>query len=340
MRPDLEAVKRQIPLLHYLQSHGWSGRPLGSRNEVVGCCPLHGDEHPSFYVNTARNVFFCHGCGQGGDLLRFVELMLDLPFHDALAHLKRQLDPTLLSEGELLSRTVAFYASLLRTRDEALAYLEQRGIHDRRLLQRLAVGYAPGACLRAYLTDSGFPLDLVQSAGLADNRGRDTLYRRIVIPCMDQGRVVNLYGRSIHDTARHRFLPRPKGGLFAWHCVREFSSTILVEGLFDLLTLWQAGFACTTCGYGTYLTQLQLAQLCDAPREVFVVFDSDLNGAGQHAALSLQHRLHSAGIRTHLVTLPDGHDPNSYFVAGATAADFQACLNEAQNHAENYSTDL
>ncbi len=331
MRPDVEAVKRQIPLLQYLYSQGWSGRPIGCRNEVVGLCPLHRDQHPSFYVNTARNVFFCHGCGRGGDLLRFVEIFLDLPFHEALTHLKRQLDPTLFSEDELLSRTALFYASLLRSHHEAMTYLQERGINDRSVMDRFDVGYAPGACLRAYLADSGFPLDLVEGAGLIDNRGRDTFYRRIVIPCIDQGRVVNLYGRSVNGTARHRFLPRPKGSLFAWHTVRDLPHAILVEGLFDLLTLWQAGFVYTTCGYGTYLTRLQLAQLCDTPgREVFIAFDSDRNGAGQHAALSLQQRLRAAGIRTYVVILPQGHDPNSYFLAGAAAADFQARLDEAR----------
>ena len=332
MTPDVEAVKRQIPLLQYLQNHGWTGRPTGSRHELAGRCPLHPDQHPSFYVNTARNVFFCHGCGRGGDLLRFVQLFLDLSFRDSLAHLKQQLDPTLLSEDELLSRTVGFYERLLRKHDEALAYLDQRGIRDRGLLHRCAVGYAPGATLRGFLTDLGFLLHLLVNVGLVDDRSRDTFYRRIIIPCIEQGRVINLYGRSIAGIAPHRFLPRPRGGLFAWHAVRDFPSTIVVEGLFDLLTLWQAGFAHTTCGYGTYLTQLQLAQLCDPPgREVFVAFDSDDNGAGQHAASALARRLRSAGARAHVVTLPYGHDPNSYFLAGATAADFQACLGEAQS---------
>jgi DNA primase len=125
----------------------------------------------------------------------------------------------------------------------------------------------------------------------------------------------------------HRFLPRPKGGLFAWESVRQFSTVILVEGLFDLAVLWQAGFRNTTCAFGTHLTHDHVAQLCDRKgRRLYLSFDRDANHAGQQAALSLADQLASAGLIPHIVDLPDGHDPNSYFVAGATAADFRRCL--------------
>ena len=103
---------------------------------------------------------------------------------------------------------------------------------------------------------------------------------------------------------------------------------ILVEGLFDYAVLWQAGFRNVTCSLGTQLNARQFRQLCDAPRTVYLAFDAD--GSGQQASRPLAHRLQSAGIRAHTVQLPPGHDPNSYFAAGATAADFAACLQAAQ----------
>jgi DNA primase len=142
---------------------------------------------------------------------------------------------------------------------------------------------------------------------------------------------VNLYGRSIGTAFPHRFLPHSKGGLFGWDSVSQFSTVILVEGLFDLAILWQAGFRNATCAIGTHLTPAQLAQLSDQPgRSVYIAFDQDENRAGQQAAHQLAQRLESAGILVHIVHLPPGHDPNSYFVAGATAADFTACLERAQ----------
>jgi len=70
---DVERLKRRTPLLEYLRQHNWAGRPVG-RFEYVGLCPLHKESQPSFYVNARKNVFYCHGCGQGGDLIRFVQL--------------------------------------------------------------------------------------------------------------------------------------------------------------------------------------------------------------------------------------------------------------------------
>jgi DNA primase len=106
---------------------------------------------------------------------------------------------------------------------------------------------------------------------------------------------------------------------------------ILVEGLFDLAVLWQAGFRNTTCAIGTQLTPAQLAQFADQPgRSIHIAFDQDENQAGQKASYQLGLRLKSAGIQARIVQLPHGHDPNSYFIAGATAADFTDCLERAQ----------
>jgi len=105
---------------------------------------------------------------------------------------------------------------------------------------------------------------------------------------------------------------------------------ILVEGLFDLAILWQAGLRNTTCALGTQLTSSQLAQFAERPgRSVYIVFDQDENQAGQKASHQLALRLRDAGIQARTVQLPHGHDPNSYFLAGGTAADFTDCLERA-----------
>ena len=94
MRKDLEQLKQRIPLLQYLQRRHWTGCRVAAREEFVGLCPLHRDTRPSFYVNARKNLFYCHGCGSGGDLIRFIELSLDLPFRQSITHLERELAPT------------------------------------------------------------------------------------------------------------------------------------------------------------------------------------------------------------------------------------------------------
>jgi DNA primase len=117
--------------------------------------------------------------------------------------------------------------------------------------------------------------------------------------------------------------------LVAWGSVRQFPSVILVEGIFDLAVLWQAGFRHTTCAFGTHLTPDQFRQLCDRPRTVYLTFDLDANGSGQRAAQALALRLQAQGITPRRVLLPSGHDPNSFFVHGGDARQFHSLPEEA-----------
>jgi CHC2 zinc finger len=107
MGEDLEQLKQRIPLLTYLQRHHWSGRLAAARSEFVGLCPLHEDTRPSFYVNPRKNLFYCHGCGQGGDLIRYIQLSQHLSFRQSLAHLQEELAPS----AQLLEHTVPFINS-------------------------------------------------------------------------------------------------------------------------------------------------------------------------------------------------------------------------------------
>ncbi len=328
---EVEKLKRDLPLLDYLKRLNWTGRPVGSGNEYVGLCPLHSETQPSFYVNAEKNLFHCHGCGYGGDLIRFVQVYFNLSFRDSVARLAGEWDK-LRGDDDLLRDTVAFYQYQLQHHQEAMNYLHQRGLRDPEILRHLRLGYAPGGSLRGHLLSvCGHNYDRLVNLGLINQKGHDTFFHRIVFPCLDQNRIVNLYGRSIGPPPPHRFLPRVRIGLVAWESIHNAPNVILVEGLFDLAVLWQAGFRNTTSALGCHLTGKQFAQLCDdLNRQIFIAFDSDTNAAGQRAALKLARQLREAGLQSKIVPLPENHDPNSFFVSGATAADFTRCLEEAQ----------
>jgi DNA primase len=112
--------------------------------------------------------------------------------------------------------------------------------------------------------------------------------------------------------------------------VRQYPEVILVEGLFDYAVLWEAGFHNVTCSLGTHLNARQLQQLCDATRIVYLAFDADRNGSGQQAAQHLSQSLRERGIAARIVSLPEGHDPNSFLVQGGDARHFQSLLEAAQ----------
>lgn len=328
MSEDVERIKRRTPLLEYLRQQKWTGRPAG-RFEYVGLCPLHEETRPSFFVNTRKDVFYCHGCGRGGDLIRLVQLWHGLSFRQSLACFNAEFTPEADSTAAL-EHAAAFYQQQLDHYPEALGYLHRRGVHDLALIAELGIGYAPGGTLRRYLTEQGYSLDLLRRAGLINAQGADALYQRIVFPLCRNGRIVNLYGRSIGAAFAHRFLPGSKGSLYAWEKVRHCGEIILVEGLFDYAVLRQAGVLNVTCPLGTHLNAEQFGQLCDDKRSIYLAFDADRNQSGQQAAEQLAQRLHAHGILAHRVRLPEGHDPNSFFVQGGDAQQFHSLLEAAE----------
>jgi DNA primase len=318
-----ESLKRQIPLLDYLVSQAWQPARRIAGGRLMGLCPLHADRRPSFLVDPRQSLFYCYGCGRGGDVIRFVEIARGVPFGEAIAHLRHW-----TGLDSLLSEAIRFYQVQLHRHPEAIAYLTQRGVRQPELVEQMRIGYAPGRCLRAWLMRLGYSFRDLQQAGVVTRAGFDTLARRIVFPLE-----ANLYGRSLGQAYPHRFLSSGKGGLYGWPSVRHYREIVLVEGLFDWAALWQAGFRNVTCSLGACLNATQIHQLCDgAARTVYLAFDSDTNGTGQRAARQLAQRLGVGGVEAFPVDLPAGHDPNSFFVhGGGDAHQFQELLERARS---------
>jgi len=319
-RQALDELKQQIPLLEYLEAHDWRPVRRLSRGRWMGLCPLHDDHKPSFLMDPSKNLFYCYGCGRGGDVIRFAELYHQVRFPQALDLLRRW-----RGSVPLLHEVASFYRVHLHRHGEAIAYLHQRGLRSPELIEHMRIGYAPGGCLRGWLMQLGYPFSVLRQAGLVNAAGYDTFSRRIVFPLES-----SFYGRSIGNADPHRFLPGDKGGLYDWQQVRHCSQIILVEGLFDFAVLWQAGFHNVTCSLGCHLNARQFRELCDYRGTVYVAFDSDANQSGQSAAQRISSCLASQGVNARRVQLPRGHDPNSFFVLGGDTQQFQRLLEEAR----------
>jgi DNA primase len=150
-RQVLDELKQQISLLDYLQAQDWRPARRLSRGRLLGLCPLHDDHQPSFLVDPIKRLFYCYGCGRGGDVIRFAELYHQVRFPQALALLQqwRGLPP-------LLRAATDFYRVQLHRYGEAVAYLYQRGIRSPELIEHMRIGYAPGGCLRGWLTQLAY----------------------------------------------------------------------------------------------------------------------------------------------------------------------------------------
>jgi len=153
-RQVLDELKQQIPLLDYLQAHDWRPARQLSRGRLMGLCPLHSDHKPSVLVDPGKSLFYCYGCGRGGDVIRFVELYRQVKIPQALAllHQWRGMAP-------LLHQATGFYRMQLHRHGEAVAYLYQRGLRSPKLIEHMRIGYAPGGGLRRWLTQLGYPVE-------------------------------------------------------------------------------------------------------------------------------------------------------------------------------------
>ena len=320
--------------------------PICERDSIIGHGrrrqQAHDEHHDWIGIRRGR----CPGCGKTFTFLP----LLSLPYthYSLLARchaLRRrsaehcsweEATPTLKDPNRVpdpaavLEKAAAFYQQQLDHYAEARRYLKQRGLYDPAAVQALRIGYAPGGSLRRHLIAQGYSCDLLRRLGLINARGCDAFYRRVIFPCCQGGQVIHLYGRSITAAVAHRFLPGSKGGLYAWEWVQQCPEVILVEGLFDYAVLWQAGFRHVTCSFGTHLSTHQFQPLCDRPRTVYLTFDVDTNGSGQQASQRLAHQLQAQGIAACRVLLPEGHDPNSFFVQGGDAGQFQTLLEAAR----------
>jgi DNA primase len=153
-----------ISLLEYLQQHGWKIVHDAGREEVAGLYPLHRDTRPSFYVNRRKQVFYCHGGGRGGGLARLIRWLKPAEAST----------PDLPAAAQLLEHAYGFYQRQLARSGEAHAYLTMRGIYDPAVVERMRIGYAPGACLRGYL----LKVSLVSRPGMRKKGARSPRLRK------------------------------------------------------------------------------------------------------------------------------------------------------------------
>ncbi len=168
----------------------------------MGLCTLHEDHKPSFLVDPLNNLFYCYGCDRGGDVIRFAELYHQVRFPQALVLLCQWLGlPPLLREA------TEFYRIQLHVTPKRCLSVSTWS-RSPEVIEHMRIGYAPGGCLRGWLTELGYSGLALREAGLVTAAGYDTYMHRVVFPL--EG---NLYGRSLTAAAPpHRFLPGAKVG--------------------------------------------------------------------------------------------------------------------------------
>jgi len=209
---DVEKLKQRLPLLALSAAAALDRSAYRSRPEFVGLCPLHPETHPSFYVNARKNLFYCHGCGQGGDLLRFVQLSRHLSFRQSVAYLEQQSALQLTLPQCSSEPRLSINSNSIAT-PRHCAILSNEDLRDPALIKELRIGYAPGGSLRRHLTAQGYSFDLLQRLGLLNAQGCDAFYQRVIFRAARADASSNLYGRSVRCRLRPSIPTRLQGRL-------------------------------------------------------------------------------------------------------------------------------
>jgi DNA primase len=312
-------------------------RKAGPR--YVGRCPFHEERTPSFSVNPAEKLFYCFGCGKGGDVITFVRDTEQLDFADAVEWLAERFRVTLEYEDvspqleasrrrrdrlyEALDQAASFYERYLWETEAGApvrAYLEGRGLREP-ICREFRLGLSPGSGLAQKAQQKGFTREELRRAGLTNARGNDYFPQRLMFPLADaRGRIVGFQARKLRedDPLRGKYVNSPEGELFhksavlyglnlARAVIAKQERAVVVEGNTDVIALRQAGFEPVVASMGTALTEQQLKELQRLTRRLYLCFDSD--AAGEDASLRGMDLAVDRGFDVRVLALPAGTDP-------------------------------
>jgi DNA primase len=312
-------------------------RASGSR--YMGRCPFHEEKTPSFSVNPVDKLYYCFGCGKGGDVVSFVRETENLDFVGTIEWLAERFrvpleyeeaSPRIEAERKrrdrlyaVLEQTTAYFERLLWDGDAGApvrAYLAERGLGEE-VAKEFRLGLSPGRGLAEKAAEKGFSRDELRAAGLATVRGSDYFPRRLMFPLAEaRGRVVGFQARKLaeDDPLRGKYVNSPEGDLFkkgailyglhlARTAIAKQDRAAVVEGNTDVIALRQAGFEPVVASMGTALTERQLEEIGRLTRKVYLCFDAD--AAGQEATLRGMELAAAKGFDVKVVTLPRGQDP-------------------------------
>ncbi len=332
----------------------------------IGLCPFHKEKTPSFHVDEDKQLFYCFGCGAGGNIFDFIQRAENLDFVDALKFLAQRSGVTLeeeqsagrgISDEEAakrkrileMNRIAArrFYENLQSPNAKiATDYMARRGIVKQTAI-KFRIRFAPESStdLLDFMKEQGYTPEELVEAGLAvrNEKGRtyDKFRNRLMFPIIDvRGNVIAFGGRALgEDNAKYMNSPETpvfhKGrNLFALNLAKQSGmkeGVILVEGYMDVVSLYQRGITNAVAGLGTALTEDQARLIKRYASRVYVCYDSD--EAGQNAAQKAIGLLTEAGNTVKVVSYTGAKDPDEYVLKKGVES-FRKLLTEAHETVE------
>ena len=323
-------------------------------------CPFHNEKTPSFSVTPGKQMYYCFGCGAGGNVYNFIMEYENYTFGEALKHLadragvelpkieySREVREKAEQRAELLEinkQAAQYYYYQLRTEGGKIGYqyLSGRGLSEE-TMRKFGLGYSDkfGGGLYKFLKSKGYSDERLRESGLFNVDERhgmyDKFWNRVIFPIMDvNNRVIGFGGRVMGD-GKPKYLNSPETkifdksrNLYGLNIARTTRKKylILCEGYMDVISMHQAGFTNAVASLGTALTSGHASLLKRYTQEVLLLYDSD--EAGIRAALRGIPILRDAGVSSRVVNLKPYKDPDE-FIKNMGAEAFEERLGQASD---------
>lgn len=338
----IEEVRMKNDIVDVISQYVKLNRKGGS---YFGLCPFHNEKTPSFSVTPSKQMYYCFGCGAGGNVFNFIMEYENYTFGEALSHLAERAGvelPKIEYSGEARERAerksalleihkqaAQYFYYQLRRENGALAlnYLHNRGLSEE-TIKKFGLGYSDKYSddLYKFLKSKGYSDELLRESGLFNVDERhgmyDKFWNRVIFPIMDvNNRVIGFGGRVMGD-AKPKYLNSPETkifdksrNLYGLNVARTTRKPymILCEGYMDVISMHQAGFTNAVASLGTALTSGHASLLKRYTKEVLLLYDSDT--AGIKAALRGIPILSEAGVHSRVVSLKPYKDPDEFLKA-------------------------
>ena len=359
----VEEIRSRTDLAELVSSYGIPLKQSGS--SIKACCPFHHEKTPSFNINVAKGFYHCFGCGESGDVFKFVQKQEGLTFMEAVKKLAAQCgvkveaedDPTAGKRARLfalMAELAQFYHRCLKKMKAAAparAYLEKREL-DEKVQDDFLIGYAPTgiAPILTWAEKYGFTAEELADAGVikpSDGRPGDRGYHRfggrLMFTVKDrQGRVVAFSGRQLVEKKNSgKYVNSPETPIFKKSNVlfgfdraaaniakAPHREVIVCEGQIDTIRLHVCGFPVAVASQGTAFTEQHARMIKRVADAALLVFDDD--AAGHKATIRTAALLLAEEMPVRVVSLPGGNDPDSFLRTEGAAA-FQRLLDEAES---------
>lgn len=315
------------------------------KQELLGLCPFHAEDTPSFYVNPSKQLYYCFGCQSGGNVINFRAKIAGLTNADAVEALAKDYHITLKGSGgtktyqSVVSMAADFYQKSLKYAEDAKVYLEKRGL-TKETIENFKIGYAPSRWnnlekIKDFNIQDALKIGLL----LKGEKGTyDRFRHRIVFPIVDhKGALVGFGGRALGDekpkyiNSSDSDLYHKSEVLYGLHQALKSHQKrlIVVEGYLDVIALHQAGIPGAVAALGTAFTIEHFQLMAKYAEEIVFCFDGDTAGksAAQKAFYTILPQLRDQ-VSCYFLWLPEDEDPDSY-IQKKGKVEFEALLAKA-----------